>query len=84
MRHKQYKNEFLIFNACNKSYKSSKKNHQKLENMNIEHGKKYLLGDNIWISFLAGRNQIRKTFFRGDRPIKKDTAIRRLDLDNLK
>lgn len=76
----KYNKEELINNVCERSYRNSQKNHEKLKNCGLEHAKKYDLGNNIWIAFFAGHGGIKKVFYWGERVISKETAIKRAEV----
>ena len=75
----RYTNKELLNNVCNKSFRASWRNHEKLNNCGLEDGKKYELGNNISIKFYAYHGGIRKRFYWGTREILKKTAIKRLE-----
>lgn len=77
----KYTKEELINNVCEKSFRNSQKNHEKLKNCGLEQGKKYDLGNNIWISFSAYHGGIDKSFWWGERKISKETAIRKAGIE---
>ena len=65
----KFSNDQLINNVCEKSYRNSERNHNKLKNCGLKSGKKYPLGNNIYISFWARHGGISKKFYWGDRLI---------------
>lgn len=78
----KYSKKELVNNVCeNNNFRNSQKNHQKLKNCGLEDGKKYDLGNNIWVAFSAKHGGIVKKFYWGERMIKKETAIKKANLD---
>lgn len=73
----------LVFNVCEKSYRNSRRNRKKIMNCGLSNGHKYHLGNNVWIAFIAEQGGIIKNFYWGNRAVKKETAIKRLGLEQM-
>lgn len=66
----------LINNVCERSYRNSGKNLEKIKNCGLEDNKKYQLFDNYSIKFVAHHGGIKKVFYKGEREVKKETVLK--------
>lgn len=74
-----YTTEQLINSVCEKSFRSSKKNLEKLNHCGIPHGEPIPLFGSFTVTFFASHGGIRKVFRKGSREVTKATVLRNLE-----
>lgn len=74
----KYTVEQLINSVCEKSYNNSAKNEQKIRNCGFEPLERIPLFGSYFMTLTAGHGGIRKTFYKGNREVKRETVLRAL------
>lgn len=74
----RYTIEQLINEVCEKSYRNATKNREKIRNCGFEDGEKIPLFGSYSMTLTGCHGGIRKTFYKKDREVKRETVLRAL------
>lgn len=78
MEKNRYTVEQLINNVCEHNYRNSAKNEQKIRNCGFEPLERIHLFGRYYMTLASYHGGIRKTFYKDNREVKRETVLRAL------